>query len=76
MFGSSRRFIAGAVCPQCRAEDRIQVYRADEQDHRECVACGWRDCRIEPQPSYSATEADRAADPVRLIERHEIPGKN
>ena len=75
MFGSSRRFIAGAVCLQCRAEDRILVYCADGQDYRECVACGWRECRVEAQASRSDTGVDTAPDPVRLIERHEVAKK-
>ncbi len=39
-----RRFIAGAVCPQCRALDRLVVTRVDDQtQQRECVACGFSD---------------------------------
>ncbi len=44
-----RRFIAGAICPACRAEDRLQVeyWRIDNADTlgevRVCVACDFRD---------------------------------
>ncbi|MGI9324006.1 MAG: YheV family putative metal-binding protein [Pseudomonadales bacterium] len=44
-----RRFIAGAICPECRAEDRLQIeyWRTDEADTlrevRVCVACDFRD---------------------------------
>ncbi|HEX4881699.1 MAG TPA: YheV family putative zinc ribbon protein [Porticoccaceae bacterium] len=41
MFSETRRFIAGARCPNCQCEDRTVVYRRDGEDHRECVACGW-----------------------------------
>ncbi|MFZ5653962.1 MAG: YheV family putative zinc ribbon protein [Pseudomonadota bacterium] len=41
MFSETRRFIAGARCPRCAAQDRVVVYRRDGLDHRECVACGW-----------------------------------
>lgn len=41
MFSEIRRFIAGARCPACDAEDRIVVYHRDGLDHRECVACAW-----------------------------------
>lgn len=37
------RFIAGAVCPQCRAMDTIVLHRAPEGDERECVACDFSD---------------------------------
>lgn len=40
MFSETRRFIAGATCPRCAAQDLVVVYRRDGRDHRECVACG------------------------------------
>ncbi len=42
--GNQRRFIAGAVCPQCRALDRLVISRVDEHtQRRECVSCGFSD---------------------------------
>jgi uncharacterized protein len=38
-----KRFIAGAICPKCKAQDRIMVYRLEAMDYRECVACGFKD---------------------------------
>jgi len=38
-----KRFIAGAVCPRCKAADRILMYRIDDTDFRECVECGFKD---------------------------------
>jgi hypothetical protein len=43
-----RRFIAGAVCPRCGAQDRIVVFleaegAGGEGLARECVACGFED---------------------------------
>ncbi len=40
---SRPRFIAGAVCPKCSAMDRLQVYEADGEPRRRCVACGHED---------------------------------
>lgn len=39
-----RRFIAGAVCPQCKEMDKVVMYD-DELGHRvrECVGCGYKD---------------------------------
>ena len=40
-----RRFIAGAVCPDCRAQDRLRVdywHTADGEEQQQCcVACGY-----------------------------------
>jgi len=50
-----KRFIAGAVCPRCGAQDRIRVYHVDGATYRDCVACGFNDlleeATTEPLPS-------------------------
>lgn len=38
-----KRFIAGAVCPACEAQDTIKMWDVDGVPHRECVACGYAD---------------------------------
>ena len=39
-----RRFIAGAVCPECRELDRLVVERISVTvQRRSCVACGFTD---------------------------------
>ena len=39
-----RRFIAGAVCPECREVDRLVVERVSVTlQRRICVACGFSD---------------------------------
>jgi len=38
-----KRFIAGAVCPACSAEDKIVMWDEEGVPHRECVACGYAD---------------------------------
>lgn len=59
-FKSSRRFIAGAVCPRCAVMDRIVVDL--DTDQRECVACGFSDARPKgPAPSEPGTRVTRAA---------------
>jgi uncharacterized protein len=40
---SKRRFIAGAVCPACSEQDKIQMWDEDGVPNRECVACGYAD---------------------------------
>ena len=38
-----RRFIAGAVCPNCGAMDRLFVHADETRRHQECSACGFSD---------------------------------
>ncbi len=38
-----KRFIAGAVCPQCSGVDKIVTYQDWEKKYRECVSCGFKD---------------------------------
>ncbi|WP_462380216.1 YheV family putative zinc ribbon protein [Pseudomonas sp. Marseille-QA0892] len=40
---TKKRFIAGAVCPACSAQDTIKMWNVDGVPHRECVACGYAD---------------------------------
>ena len=69
------RFIAGAVCPSCKAEDRIVVDL--ESDERRCVACGFSEARPElGSETELATRVTRGksrlvetkAEPIRLFD--------
>ena len=54
------RFIAGAVCPDCQALDRLVVeyaiveLQSSELSRRRCVACGFVEAFNEDQPTTSA----------------------
>ena len=55
-----KRFIAGAVCPDCQALDRlvveyavVELYSA-EFSRRRCVACGFVETYNEVRPTTSA----------------------
>lgn len=67
------RFIAGAVCPQCRAMDRLVVETVAGRDQRRCVSCGYTDQRAGAAASEPATrltrrgQAGEPASPVRII---------
>ena len=37
-----KRFIAGAVCPQCGLMDKIVVYAKENTEFCECVRCGYQ----------------------------------
>ncbi|MAV74726.1 MAG: hypothetical protein CBB81_09570 [Cellvibrionales bacterium TMED21] len=77
---SPPRFIAGAVCPSCKAEDRIVVDLGS--DERRCVACGFAEARPQSgSESELATRVTRGksrlvetkAEPIRLFDP-ENPG--
>jgi len=40
---TQKRFIAGAVCPRCGAQDRIRVFMEGERTLRECIVCDFED---------------------------------
>lgn len=52
----NKRFIAGAICPQCQLIDKIVVYQQDDTHYCECVRCGYK----QQQPTGST-----AAEPVK-----------
>ncbi len=35
-----KRFIAGAVCPKCNAQDTLMLYMENSVEKVECVECG------------------------------------
>lgn len=39
MAVTQKRFIAGAICPRCKAMDRLVVYEEDGKEFRACVSC-------------------------------------
>ena len=42
-YSTTRRFVAGAVCPRCSEMDKVVVYNEEGKDYRECVACGYKE---------------------------------
>lgn len=68
------RFIAGAVCPQCQAEDRMVIDAA--QDVRRCVVCDFTESRpagqVVPPPTRVtravARRVEAAADPIKILD--------
>jgi uncharacterized protein len=71
---SMRRFIAGAICPKCRAIDRIVVELDEGGRRRRCVACGYSDTMAGGASAEPATRVTRqrvtepAALPVRIVD--------
>ena len=71
-----RRFIAGAVCPECRAVDRIVLEDEAAVRRRRCVACGHtdelvREAAVEPATRLTRrreSAAGASSTPVRIID--------
>ena len=67
------RFIAGAICPQCKEMDRLVVDMTT--DARSCVECGFsekrpQDVTVEPVTRVtrgSARLVETVAEPVRMM---------
>ena len=38
-----KRFIAGATCPECNAQDTIIAYQDKDGNHCSCVDCGYHE---------------------------------
>ncbi|PHR85240.1 MAG: DNA-binding protein [Colwellia sp.] len=44
-----KRFIAGAVCPKCKAQDTMALTKEDGVEKATCVNCGEQMTQSEPQ---------------------------
>lgn len=44
-----KRFIAGAVCPQCKAQDTMAITKENGVETVTCVSCGHKMTQSEPQ---------------------------
>jgi len=59
-----KRFIAGAVCPQCKEVDAIYTEQVAGKKYRACASCGFREeMRFENQQAELETRVNRS--PVR-----------
>ena len=80
-MSSTPRFIAGAVCPQCREVDRMQVRTITIEDgveevERRCVACGYSETLEQADPTmglprarFEKSKADATTvSPVKIMD--------
>lgn len=74
MSKSVKRFIAGAVCPECRQMDKLVMYREGGRTYRECVKCGFLEEMLVAARSQEVTtrlsqeKQEERAQPVRIID--------
>lgn len=46
-----KRFIAGAVCPQCQALDTLAVGQEEQEEVVTCVKCGYHQRQSDTSPA-------------------------
>jgi uncharacterized metal-binding protein (TIGR02443 family) len=79
-----RRFIAGAKCPLCNAQDRIVIYREGEKQYKHCVSCDFiEEMMFEPVFRELATRVNQNEEEkhqgesiVRLIDGGESSSRS
>jgi len=71
---SRKRFIAGAICPQCQSLDRLVIENVDGAARRRCVSCGFEDERpASPEVTLPTRFVRRGLDnaeakPIKLLD--------
>jgi uncharacterized metal-binding protein (TIGR02443 family) len=71
MQNPTRRFIAGAVCPQCQRLDKLVLYIDSPEQRRECVGCGYQDHLAEDPASAEPPTRVNQARPGEAPLAHE-----
>lgn len=82
---TTKRFIAGAVCPSCGQQDSVRMYTENGENYRECVECHYSDVmekdpslagkppvtRVSPEDRKSDDDAkkDSAVQIVRILDQ-------
>ena len=62
---SGKRFIAGAVCPQCKLMDKTVIHRTVEKEYTECVRCGYQ----MQQPLPATGEKKLKSIPINVTQK-------
>ena len=50
-----KRFVAGAKCPKCQAQDSIVLFKENGRETVECVECDYREQQTDDKVSDKAT---------------------
>ncbi len=53
-----KRFIAGAVCPQCQALDTLAVGQEEQVEVVTCVKCGYYQRQSDTPPAMSERQGE------------------
>lgn len=53
-----KRFIAGAVCPKCKAQDTIMLYFENNTEKLKCVACDYTEAQAPEQVQQASRNGE------------------
>lgn len=68
-YSTTRRFVAGAVCPRCSEMDKLVVYNDGGKDYRECVACGYKEeMRFKPVTRELETRVNQSEEDKNAVQ--------
>ena len=56
-----KRFISGAICPECQSQDTLRWWQANEKDHLDCVACDYQTVRETTESTDLASKSASSA---------------
>ncbi len=59
-----KRFIAGAKCPKCQAQDRIVMMTTDSDEWIECIECDYSERR----PTEVEAETPALPDEIGVVQ--------
>ena len=66
---STKRFIAGAVCPRCGEMDRLVTFTNDEGTFKECVCCDFEEKQlVQVEQGEMDTRVNQLAEEVVVDE--------
>ena len=66
---STKRFIAGAVCPRCGEMDRLVSYTNDDGTFKECVNCDFEEKQlVQVDPGEMETRVNQLTEEEALDE--------
>ncbi|GAC16321.1 YheV family putative zinc ribbon protein [Aliiglaciecola lipolytica] len=46
---TKKRFVAGAICPKCKAQDTIMLFFENNVEKLACVECDYTESQVEKQ---------------------------
>lgn len=63
----TRRFIAGAVCPQCQLQDKIVLYIENGDKFFECVKCGYKEKEQPPAEKVPPAKPTKTEHVIQFV---------
>lgn len=53
-----KRFIAGAICPHCKASDSLMLYMQNNVEKVECVKCGYAKSQVHDEVEQKTRKSE------------------